>query len=396
MIIDCIGARDPLGTDKRVYVNSFLSAVFAESVQIASVRFLLSPDDFPHANPGLLNFETGKIKLFTISDSVTNHLSTPAFDDLASDYVHLVRCPSPGRAQQRQEYSASSHISTLVQIAGTEEYGSRALSTAGIAKSQPGLHGRQPIMAYGPHASEERHEEIEYRLLTESRPLDVPYSNLLIFSSWLNALSVESALEALGSKHNSQYDLIASVGQLLRDQLHIECWALPLGSPFSFEASPRELLNFADNLQEAYSSPDQSDFGSKSIGTPARIAVLVSSADEPYASSWETILCSIAEETIYGHEVRLFVPHDIKDSHLYTLNCPEVEVHPLHGNSVQAWAPDICLTASESQLDISVMSLPYTHVSVPGADLGHMDWLAALPLESLLSKLTTQTRVEYC
>lgn len=387
VIVDCIKVGDPFGTAETALLNAFLASAFAEPVRVPSIRVLISSDYYPRSKPDLYGSETGKIRLFTLSDSVKNHFATPAFLDISSNYVYLLQCPSPNQSLSTHLFSGPTHISDLIQIAGTAEYEDKALSTAGIARVQSGMQG-PVVMAYGPYQKpdEDEREKAAYRQLRESRPIEIPLGELLIASSWLSALIVDSADRDTATSDGFPYGLTASMGQMLASQLHIKSWAVPLDPRFSIDALPTGLLDVARKLPEAFGWPDQTELNTKLMGSSAKIAVLITSADEAYATVWETIICSFAKDTTYSHEIRLFAGFDARDSQVYIMNCPGVEVHPLQKDALETWSPDICLMSSESRLDIRSMHLPYFELDVPRAELRHLEWLAALPLESLLSK----------
>lgn len=397
VIIDCIQSRNPLSDNHKDSLNKLLMSLSEGRISPTSIRIIISPNDYPRPNPGLFGYSHGTTSIFTISSGNDRFLLTPAFNDIPSDYVLLLRCPVHDMTADASG-SRADFLSTLLQIAGTEDYSSKALSTSGIARRPPGseVHG---LISYGIQAKprEEGHEEHDYRQLLESRAVDIPFGDLLIQTAWLDGLKIDDDLSSAKGYTSRQLDLVASIGQILQNHLRIQTWAIPLdpASVYTSESLRLDLITFSKRLSAEGLLEDQNNIdrvNDGTLGSPAKVAVLLSRTDREYVEAWETIICGFADESVYGHAVRVFLPSDLTDSHAFVVSCPEVEMPPLGIDAVQAWSPDICLKATGTGVDVSVSTFPCFHIEVPGPELSFLDWIVALPLESLLSKSASLTR----
>lgn len=391
IIVDCLKSPDSFSEAHMEAMNSLLVTLSTESIQPAAIHILISPDDYPRTNPGLFGSNTGKVSLYTISASMHQHyLTTPAFADIDSEYVLLLCCPK-ARGDRLRRTSNTNYLSNLLHVTGTEEYSSKALTSSGVAtRPHPGSENRRAI-AYGSKSltnGDGDTGENKYRQLRESRPVDFAFGDLLVRSTWLDVLKTESDVASAQQTGAQSHGVIASLGRKLGKQLQVQTWALPLDAPeaYTSQTLPYDLLDFIRGHPEEFEAVEEDELNVKGPGSPAKLAVMISKNDHPYTSLWETIVCAFADDTIYGHEVRLFASYDAMDVQDYMSSCPEVEIHSLNIEAVQAWSPDICLTTSEAQSDIAAASLGCFRINVPGEDLAHLDWLVALPLESLLSE----------
>ncbi|KAK9895275.1 hypothetical protein P389DRAFT_154079 [Cystobasidium minutum MCA 4210] len=303
----------------------------------------------------------------------------------------LLRCPTT-QATEGSSEGRTDFIASLVQIAGTEQYGNKALATSGFSRRP--LHTSDStfgVIAYGPErrsSLDGQHDEVIYRQLSESRPVDMPYGNLFVKSEWLAALAISSEDQSSQEQQQGRGGIIAELGRRLDHQLKVKTWALPL--PFHGTHAPlvhqAEFLNYARQLlgDSAVAAEDPTGMD-RTLGSPAKIAVLLSNPDLEYATSWMNIICGFADEAIYGHEVQVFSSLDVEDGRDFVLECLEVEVHTLTADSLRAWTPDICLASVEAAGTRIALDPSYFTISTPGAELAHLDWLHALPLESLLN-----------
>lgn len=392
VIIDCIKTQDPLGPERRSGINDLLASLAESKVQATSIRILVSSEDYPRPDPALFGFEKGTTSIYTLSGTTQNFLSTPAFSGVTTEFMLLLRCPTT-QATEGSSEGRTDFIASLVQIAGTEQYGNKALATSGFSRRP--LHTSDStfgVIAYGPErrsSLDGQHDEVIYRQLSESRPVDMPYGNLFVKSEWLAALAISSEDQSSQEQQQGRGGIIAELGRRLDHQLKVKTWALPL--PFHGTHAPlvhqAEFLNYARQLlgDSAVAAEDPTGMD-RTLGSPAKIAVLLSNPDLEYATSWMNIICGFADEAIYGHEVQVFSSLDVEDGRDFVLECLEVEVHTLTADSLRAWTPDICLASVEAAGTRIALDPSYFTISTPGAELAHLDWLHALPLESLLSR----------
>lgn len=394
IIIDCIGTRDPLASEHKEAINHLLAALANDKYPPSAIRLLISPDDYPRTNPGLYGYERGKTSIYTLSPSSENVLSTPAFGNIETEFLLLLQCPT-SHAPAADEAENPTFLASLLQIAGNEQYANKALTMSGLAR-KPLSVGDNGYVAYGMGKGtlEDGYDEVKYRQLSESRVVDIPYGSLLIQSTWLKSLEIapENNKVTSDDSHTKSLGLIGKIGRGLHENLDVKTWALPLVLPAVYRTSAyiTDFLDFARHLPEDASIAMQDVIPHEAaLGSPAKLAVLLSKTDLEFAASWETIICGFADEAVFGHEVRAFVSDEMEDSQVFVLSCPEVEVSRMTIDALQAWSPNVCLTSSEGYVDIKASDLSCFNLRLPSAELAYIDWIPALPLESILSTYMT-------
>lgn len=390
VLIDCVNTDYPLGGARKSSLNSVLETLWSQKIQPSSICVLVSPDNYPRTNPSLFGYSEGTTKIYTLSGYDEEFVLKTPFSTIQSEYVLLLECP-PLQEYKQPTVNDTDFLVKTVRIAGTDQYSSSALTFSGLARSplqfeSSGFiaYGNQPVPDGYLH---DENSEVIYHELKESRQVAVPHGALLLQSNWLNGLR-EGVIQARGALKMVTRGLVETIGRRLNDQLHIKTWALPISGFSLYDNAVRsELLDLAKRLPQDYLRPSNNDeHRDATLGSSAKVAILLSERDLEYAQAWESITCGFADETIYGHEVRLYTDLSEAETHPVILGCPEVEVLPLRPSLIQAWQPDVCLTTMQMQIDDMMVGLSALHIEIPDTDLIHVDWLVALPLESLLSK----------
>jgi hypothetical protein len=330
-----------------------------------------------------------------MSSSVETFLSAPAFNEIVTDHTVLLQCPSPHEGELT---ASTDYITTLLRMVGTDEYSNTLLSTSGLARRS---EGTAELAGWNVYAStgEPVHDDSDntlFRKLEESRPVDLPMGNLLFSSVWLDALRMQVDGQ-LRSSHQTSYratTISEALAYQLRLNLGIDAWALPIPVPqaYSSEDLLAQMIDFAKTLAD-----DFMQFGTSTVskdadadhGSAARVAVLLPSSQSDAISLWESIICGFAEDGIYEHEIKVFLSASSLSNDLFIRSCPEVQLQALETRAVQDYKPDICLTTIGADIGayIDIVAASCVHINVPEAEVAHLDWMPALPVESLRSKL---------
>lgn len=390
VIIDCTASRRGTESVNVSGLKQFIASMELASFMPSSVRVLATT----HFKLWLdsENIDLGGLHVEGVGN-VNGHLGPALFAinrNLPSDNAYLLALTCP-RGTEDEEIDSSSLSTTqflhdMKHAAGTELYSGKALTISGIAHSRNQGERADNIAYYsGPsHDWKANDRTSTMRNLVESRRVDLASQSLFIPADWVKTLA---RLEHRNLDAHFATDGVPMIPMLSRQlylQLGIETWAIPSSPPAGYmdETVSQDLSNLAESALRYL--VDATHPNEELGGTGASVAIFLDDVTVDLINAWSPIVCEFAAARQFHHIVRVYSRNiEVRRASDFS-NCPEVSIEPSTAAFQDGRQPDVCFTATGSRADFEAGAACVV-VPLPEAGLHCMDWIAALPLESLKS-----------
>lgn len=404
LVLDCTTSNHFSADTGPSMLNAFLQVMSDSRNPPSDIRILIEAGQGPNDPTQVYGYKAAWTTLHSIVEPGLNVAQSSTrqtvIQDLQAPFVLVTGCPAHS-IESNTAWRYAEHISQLMRsftrIALTDLYHNAVLATAGVKLGHAPsdrLSQKSDFITF----SAEPADRITSTHIIETTEIDIPVSTaffpsyLITQHAWKENYTGIDDSAALSATRRLPFASALAVKIRLASEFVVRIFGLPvvgkqgIGS-HSFSSLTEALKNpVISDAVASFRQPApilkpafQTDTDSPvKAGSAARIAVLLQDID--YIHEWFPLICAFAGEQHHGHLVTIFSANG--NGQLARL-CHDVEVVQLSLRSLQSFSADICLAGANE--NVSHFARDCTLIALCRDDLGLLDWLPTLSLESLQS-----------